>query len=256
MLRLFRRPKTATVDPDFLDVGHAGESLRILLKRSPGARRMTLRVRSASRDVVLTMPAQGAVQDARIFAERHVAWIQARLSRLPTLVPFLPGSVVPLRDVPHLILARDERHKGPVWLDTLPYAAEGALGALCVSGEAAHHARRVRDFLMREARRDLEAAVERHAVNLGTRPSKISLRDTTSRWGSCSAKGGLNFSWRLILAPPYVLDYLAAHEVAHLRHMNHSDAFWRLVAELSPDVDVAEAWLKTRGSGLMRYGER
>jgi predicted metal-dependent hydrolase len=84
----------------------------------------------------------------------------------------------------------------------------------------------------------------------------ITIRDQRSRWGSCSASGGLNFSWRLIMAPPHVLDYLAAHEVAHLVHMNHSDEFWALTRSLSGDTDKAEAWLKAHGASLHRYGAR
>ena len=116
---------------------------------------------------------------------------------------------------------------------------------LCVAGEAPHIARRVGDFLKREARKDLEAAVARHAYRLGVAPRKIALRDTSSRWGSCSSTGGLNFSWRLILAPPFVLDYLAAHEVAHIVHMNHSPMFWKLTHRLFPETERAEAWLKS-----------
>jgi len=283
MLRLFRSRTPVSADPDFLELTHAGERLRIAVKRSAGARRLTLRVRSANRDVVLTMPAHSALKDARLFAESHAPWIQARLRRLPPLVPLLPGSILPLRGLPHLISASNERNKGSVWLapcsdmpensgETLrsagalpayPHRASvqfpalpstGIQGIVCVTGEPAHHERRVRDFLIRLARADLEAAVARHAAVLGRAPTRITLRDTTSRWGSCSAKGCLNFSWRLILAPAYVLDYLAAHEVSHLRHMNHSEAFWRQVGDLCPNVRVAESWLKTHGSGLMRYG--
>jgi predicted metal-dependent hydrolase len=107
---------------------------------------------------------------------------------------------------------------------------------------------------MREARRDIEAAVARHAGKLGVSPRRITLRDTTSRWGSCSSTGALNFSWRLIMAPSYVLDYLAAHEVAHLVHMNHSPAFWKILGKLSAHVERAEAWLKINGAGLLRFG--
>ena len=107
---------------------------------------------------------------------------------------------------------------------------------------------------MRQARRDLEAAVARHAAHLGVRVRKITLRDTASRWGSCTSSGGLNFSWRLIMAVPFVLDYLAAHEVAHLLHMNHSPAFWKAVGSLSKDVSAAESWLKAHGTGLHRIG--
>ena len=114
--------------------------------------------------------------------------------------------------------------------------------------------RRVRDFLVKEAGRDIEAAVASHAKKLGAAPRKITLRDTTSRWGSCSSSGTLSFSWRLIMAPRFVLDYLAAHEAAHLLHMNHSAAFWAAVGRLTADTERAEAWLKAHGSGLLRFG--
>ncbi|MFC6049880.1 M48 family metallopeptidase, partial [Methylobacterium hispanicum] len=123
-----------------------------------------------------------------------------------------------------------------------------------VSCGEAHVARRAREFLQAEALRDLKLSITHHTERLGQGPARITLRDTRSRWGSCTARGELNFSWRLILAPPLVLDYLVAHEMAHLREMNHSDRFWRLVGELCPNVDAAEAWLKRHGAGLHRYG--
>jgi predicted metal-dependent hydrolase len=125
---------------------------------------------------------------------------------------------------------------------------------IAVGCEPAHVARRIRDFLTREARLDLAEAVERYAPRLGQRPVRMTLRDTRSRWGSCTARGELNFSWRLILAPPMVLDYLVAHEMAHLREMNHSPRFWALLGDLCPNVEAAEAWLKRNGSDLHRYG--
>lgn len=243
MLSLFdRRP------PSELEIAHDGETYRIALRRVATSRRYTLRVRAASRDVLLTMPARGTLKAAREFAERHAAWIGVRLSRLPKPVAFQPGEVAPLRGVDHAIVHRAGA-RGVVWTET---GAEGPL--ICVAGEAAHVARRVADYLKREARRDLEAAVKRHAAALDVKPGRLSLRDTTSRWGSCSSKGALNFSWRLILSPPYVLDYLAAHEVAHMRHMNHSPMFWAATRRLFPETDRAEAWLKAHGSSLHRFG--
>jgi predicted metal-dependent hydrolase len=126
---------------------------------------------------------------------------------------------------------------------------------LCVAGDTRHLARRVRDFLKREAKRDLEAASRRHALALGLAPRRVVVRDQTSRWGSCSSTGVLSYSWRLILAPPHVLDYLAAHEVAHLKEMNHSPRFWRLVDQLDPQWQRAKAWLDAHGTQLHRYGE-
>ena len=123
-----------------------------------------------------------------------------------------------------------------------------------MSGDKPHIPRRVADYLKREARKDIEAAVDRHAARLGVAPRRITLRDTVSRWGSCSSTGALNFSWRLILAPPEVLDYLAAHEVAHIVHMNHSPMFWKLTRRLFPETEQAEVWLKTHGASLHRFG--
>ncbi|QAY94995.1 metal-dependent hydrolase [Methylovirgula ligni] len=247
-------PKNAprTSDLAFIEVSHAGETFRIALKRISTARRFTLRVRAATRDVVLTMPPRGSLIGARNFVERHAAWIGVRLQRLPAPMPFGGGETVPIRGVNHRIVERP-RERGTVWIEPASIG-DKSLPLLCVTGERAHVARRVQDFLVREARRDIEAAVARHAAKLGVTPRRITLRDTTSRWGSCSSTGALNFSWRLIMAPGYVLDYLAAHEVAHLVYMNHSPAFWKILGRLSAHVERAEAWLKANGAGLLRFG--
>lgn len=247
-------PKTAlrSFDISFFDVAHAGEIHRVQIKRVASARRFTLRVRAATRDTVLTMPPRGSLPRAKIFVERHAAWIGARLARLPVPTPFGPGASVPFRGAMQEIVHRPGS-RGTVWIE----AGDEALGVpprLCVSGEAPFVARRVQDFLIRQARSDLETAVARHAAALGVKPRRITLRDTVTRWGSCSSSGALSFSWRLVMAPPHVLDYLAAHEVAHLKHMNHSDLFWTVIERLIPDYRRAETWLKTQGVGLMRFG--
>lgn len=254
MLSLSRTNAPRTSETTYLEVSHGGETYRVMLKRITSARRFTLRVRAATRDVVLTMPPRGTISSARSFVERYAAWIGVRLQRLPEPLPFGPGGTVPVRGVLHRIAHRPGL-RGTVWLEpSRKETSEGALPLLCVCGEAPHVARRVQDFLMREARRDIEEAALRHAAKIGVAPRRITLRDTTSRWGSCSSTGSLNFSWRLIMAPSFVLDYLAAHEVAHLLHMNHSPSFWKVVGKLSIHVDRAEAWLKTHGAGLLRYG--
>ncbi len=244
LLRLFERPP----EPVHLDVAHDGEVYRVALNRSTRSRRFTLRVRSATRDVLLTMPPRASLKSAREFAERHSAWIGVRLARLPRPVAFEPSAKAPVRGVDHRIVHRPTA-RGVVWVEK----GEGE-PLICVAGERPHVARRVTDFLKREAMKDIEAAVGRHAKAIGVRPQRISVRDTVSRWGSCSSAGRLNFSWRLILAPPFVLDYLAAHEVAHMVHMNHSPKFWAVVGRASPDVKRAEAWLKAHGPSLHRYG--
>jgi predicted metal-dependent hydrolase len=112
----------------------------------------------------------------------------------------------------------------------------------------------VHDFLKREARRDLQKAAERYADMLDVKVKRLSIRDQSSRWGSCTSSGSLSFSWRLILAPPFVLDYLAAHEVAHLVEMNHSPRFWKVVARICNHVERAKRWLDAEGNDLHRYG--
>lgn len=125
---------------------------------------------------------------------------------------------------------------------------------LCVAGDPDHLPRRVKDWLKREARSDLDEAVSRYGKALRVRPRRISLRDQSSRWGSCSASGTLSFSWRLVLAPAFVLDYVAAHEVAHMREMNHGAKFWTHVDRVCPHMEEAREWLRIHGPDLHRYG--
>jgi len=157
--------------------------------------------------------------------------------------------VIPLRGVEHRIAHRQEQ-RGLVWIES----GAGDERLLCVTGEEPHIARRVSDFLKREVKSDLEAASRRAADALGVAIKRVSIRDPSSRWGSCSTTGVLSYSWRLIFAPPFVLDYLAAHEVAHLIEMNHSRRFWRVVEGICPHVARAKSWRDAHGPDLHRYG--
>jgi predicted metal-dependent hydrolase len=242
---LYRRP----YEPSVVQVVFDRAIYLVRMRRHRQARRYTLRIDAASREVVLTMPPRGSVREAKDFAQKHGGWIAARLKRLPEAAPFTHGSEVPLRGVPHRIAHR-RGERGTVWTET---DVDGSR-LLCVAGEAAHVNRRIGDFLKREAHRDLEAASRGYADKLGVPIKRISVRDQSSRWGSCSNTGVLSFSWRLILAPPYVLDYLAAHEVSHLVELNHSPRFWRLVKRLYPNFERAKVWLDVHGTDLHRYG--
>ncbi len=226
------------------------ETLRVEIRRHPSAQRLTLRVRAASRDVTLTAPPHVPYAAAAAFVQRHREWVRVRLGRLPEGVPFVHGAMVPLRGVPHRIEHRPE-DRGTVWLEP-EQAGEPPL--LCVAGDAPHVARRVEDFLKRQARSDFTMASRRHAAALKVEIGRITLRDTASRWGSCSSQGDLSYSWRIIMSPAFVLDYLAAHEVCHRLEMNHSARYWRLVESIFPERRAAEAWLRTNGAGLHRYG--
>jgi predicted metal-dependent hydrolase len=247
MLRalLYRRP----AEPQAIEVPFDGEVYLVRVRRHRQARRYTLRIQAATREVVLTLPPRGNVKEGKAFAKKHGGWIAARLGKLPEVVPFEAGTSVPVRGVAHRIVHR--RGRGTAWTEV----DGNGKPILCVAGEAAHLSRRVHDFLKREARRDLEVASMRYAAKLGVTIKRISVRDQVSRWGSCSTTGQLSFSWRLILAPPYVLDYLAAHEVAHLIEMNHSPRFWRVVGKIYPGLHRAKVWLDVHGTDLHRYGE-
>ena len=242
---LYRRPS----EPLAIEIVFDRFVYLVRLRRHRQARRYTLRIQSATREVVLTIPPRGTLKEARDFAQKHGAWIAARLDRLPKAAPFADGVVVPLRGVPHRIVHRPGV-RGTVWTET----DAGGAQLLCVAGNAPHIDRRISDFLRREAKRSLEAASVRYANALGVRIKRLAVRDQSSRWGSCSTSGALSFSWRLILAPAFVLDYLAAHEVAHLLEMNHSTRFWRLVHKLCPDHERAKVWLDVHGTDLHRYG--
>jgi hypothetical protein len=242
---LYRRPS----EPQAITVAFDREVYLVRLRRHRQARRYTLRIHSATREIVLSMPPRGSVKQAQEFAQKHGAWIAARLKRLPQAEPFVHGAVLPLRGVEHRI---EHRHgaRGTVWAE-VNGASERLL---CVAGAQPHVPRRVRDFLQREAKRDLESASRLAALALCVVVKRVSVRDQSSRWGSCSTTGVLSYSWRLILAPPYVLDYLAAHEAAHLIEMNHSRAFWRQVERVCPQFRRAKAWLDANGADLHRYG--
>lgn len=243
---LYRRPS----EPQSIQIVFDKAIYLVRMRRHRQARRYTLRIHAVTREVILTMPPRGSVKEARAFAEKHGGWIAARLHRLPPAKPFVDGIVVPLRGVDHRIVHRPGA-RGTVWTEKTP-AGERLLG---VAGDAPHVDRRVRDFLQREARLDLQVASARAAERLGVTVKRISVRDQASRWGSCSTTGVLSYSWRLILAPPFVLDYLAIHEVAHLVEMNHSPRFWRLVEKLCPHTARAKAWLDGHGADLHRYGQ-
>ena len=176
---LFRRPP----DPQLIEIAFDGEIYPVQLRRHAQARRYTLRIQAATRTVLLTMPMRGSLREAKAFAERNGGWIAARLKRLPQAIAFADGLELPLRDVPHRITHRPGA-RGTVWIE-----AGDDMPLLCVAGDPAHLPRRVRDYLKREAKRELEAASRRYAAMLGVTVKRVAVRDQTSRWGSCTSAG-------------------------------------------------------------------
>ncbi len=215
------------------------------IRVNPRARRMLLRVNAAMREVELVLPRGVSAERGLKFLATQRGWVAARLEALPQLVPFAEGAVVPVFGTPHRICRESDMSKPPVAI---------AAGEIRVRGEPAHLARRVRDHLIGMAKQDLGGRARRLAAQLGKPVNRIGVRDTRSRWGSCSSKGSLSFSWRLVLAPEEVVEYVVAHEVAHMVEMNHGPRFWHLVRSLVGNCGTQRAWLKRHRNRLFSYG--
>lgn len=212
--------------------------IAVTLRRSARARRISLRVSALDGRVTLTLPKGLAEREALDFARSKQDWLQGHLAdRMPD-VPVAPGAEIPVEGRMMRLEAGTGRR------------VQTSGDALIVPGGAAA---RVQAWLKTLARERLVTASDHYAAALGRPYSRITLRDTRSRWGSCSSTGGLSYSWRLVMAPPEVLDYVAAHEVAHLEQMNHSPAFWAIVAALMPEFQTHRKWLRQHGTGLHRY---
>lgn len=212
----------------------------IVLRRSPIARRISLRVSGLDGRVTLTLPRRGTEAEAMGFAREKEGWIRSQLARHPEIATVEFGALLPIEGRLHRI----EQGRGRA-----PQVADGVLFLPATEAPGA----KTEAFLKQLARTRLAAASDRHAAVLGRSYGRLTLRDTRSRWGSCSSVGDLMYSWRLILAPPEVLDYVAAHEVAHLARMDHSPAFWAEVARLLPGYAAPRAWLRREGASLHRW---
>ena len=219
-------------------------SVDLTILRNPRARRMTLRVDPKPGAATLVAPPFLDTRTAMRFVRENADWLTEKLSQQSIPVPFANGSDIPFRGKLHRIEA----------LRTVRGLVVRRNQTLYVPGGRDHLPRRLTDWLKEEARVALTAAATEHAVALGGNLERITVRDQKSRWGSCSPDGNISFSWRLILAPPVILDYVAAHEAAHLIQMNHSRAFWKLVAKRIKDPEAATEWLRVNGPDLHRYG--
>lgn len=221
----------------------------VRIRSDTNARRLTLRVRPAKRDVLLSVPVRVSRARALEFANQNVSWIHDKLTKLPPIIELIPESIIPIRGEHYRIIHVPES-RGTAWIS---HSSIDNKPALFVAGRAEHSRRRVKDFLFQLARSECTKSVAHYCKEIGKPPPRITLRDTASRWGSCSNKGELSFSWRLILAPPIVLDYLAAHEVTHLLELNHSERFWKILTRICSHVEEAERWLRENGSKLHAY---
>jgi predicted metal-dependent hydrolase len=224
-----------------------GRPVEVAVRVSTRARSYRLSIPHAG-GPVLTVPHYGRWSEAQAFLDRQTPWLAARLKRAAKPVTLSAGSVIPLRGVAHKIRATG-RVRGTV---EVVLSEDGPL--IMVPGNPEHRQRRLADWLKAEAQKALERRSAIHARRLGVTVRSVSTRNQSTRWGSCSSGGNLNYNWRLILAPEFVLDYVAAHEVAHLLEMNHSAAFWTAVERTLPDMERGRAWLRVHGRQLMAYG--
>jgi len=221
-----------------------GGPTRVEWRRNRRARRISLRIDPCGGGVVVTLPMRAGRGAGMALLMDHAGWVADRLAALPDALPFTDGALVPIGGVPHRI-----RHvpqlRGGAWLQG---------DELHVTGAPEFLRRRVADFLRTEARRRLTALAVVKAALVGKPVHRIAVKDTRSRWGSCAADGSIAFCWRLVMAPEFVQDYVAAHEVAHLKYMNHGKRFWSLVDQLTPHAATAIPWLRGEGSRLLRAG--
>jgi len=216
----------------------------IAVRRSPRARRIALRIDPTLGGAELVLPPGAMEAEGLAFVTARGEWLLDRIDELPRRILFKNGVSIPLGGESVTIQHAPRQKIGVERQDE----------ALVVGGREEHLARRLHDWLRREARRSISPLAWEMAGRLGQKPARISIRDQRSRWGSCSSTGALSFNWRLILAPPFVLQYVTAHEVAHMREMNHSPAFWSLANELSEHCATGRQWLKSNGGGLHAYG--
>ena len=216
----------------------------VSIRVSSRARRIALRVDAAERKVELVLPPGVPTSQGLRFLAAKRGWIAARLAALPRPVPFAEGVIVPVLGIPHRIRREDAAAAPPVAIRN---------GEIRVGGDPVHVERRVRDHLVAMARSEFARRARPLAARIGRKVTRVNVRDTKSRWGSCSGQGNLSFSWRLIFAPEWVIDYVVAHEVAHLAEMNHGPRFWRLVESLSSESTAARIWLKRHRSRLFSY---
>jgi predicted metal-dependent hydrolase len=242
---LFGEPLKASPRP-LPDVMHEldGRHVRVSLKRHAKAKRMVLRLQRDGSSFVLTLPPRQSLAAANGFVAASADWMRKTLARQATPLAIADAAEISLRGQPYVIRATGKA-RGLVTIDD-------ETKILHVPGSEAHLKRRLTDWLKKQAEADLLLASRHYATAMQTQFQRLTVRDQKSRWGSCSSDKTLSYSWRLIMAPTMVLDYVAAHEVAHLLEMNHSQRFRRLVLTHCKHAGEAKRWLKAHGQSLHR----
>ncbi|MGL4404255.1 MAG: M48 family metallopeptidase [Notoacmeibacter sp.] len=245
MFGFLRAQKSENLLPETLQVGLRTVALNVV--RSTRANRLTLRIGRNGDAAKVTAPTHVREVEIMEFVSRHMGWLGEKLNSYPEKPNLRAGLKVPIKGVAHKIVHCSGRGVNRV--------VPGETGPeLHLHGQENAIARRIADYLKKEAKLTIEPMALKLAAETGKRVKSIRFKDTTSRWGSCSSDGNLSFSWRIMMAPPRVIAYLVAHEVAHLTEMNHGPKFWELCEKLCPDQDACRAWLKRNGSKLQSIG--
>lgn len=217
-------------------------SVQVVWKHSIRAKRLSLRIAPYEHGLVVTVPPQCSTAQALAFVQSNHAWITERLKKLEQTPSFSNNSLIPIQGKSYRIV-HTPHQMGGAWLEE---------ERLMVSGDLAFINRRVADFLRSHATTLIRQEVQEMARITHLYPSRVDIRDTSSRWGSCSSSGRIMLSWRVIMAPDLVRHYLIAHELSHLKHMNHGPLFWQLVASITPHKQQAETWLRQTGALLLQ----
>ncbi|WP_417459619.1 M48 family metallopeptidase [Kordiimonas sp.] len=225
-----------------LHITLSGEEVPVRVRRSGRAKRMILRICDISKEVKLTLPKRASLRAARKFMEKHTSWLEDARAALPTAPLVMDGTFFSFRGVPHRL----------EFTDMSPRKVTQGDGVITVGGPRDMAPKRLMSWLKSEARAQLRRCADHHAEALGITFDRLAIGDMRSRWGSCSSARTLKFNWRLIMAADEVLDYVVAHEVAHLLEMNHSPRFWAHVGQLRPDYKIQRKRLKgAEGQALM-----
>jgi len=239
-MKLLLQPRIQKNGIYFIDIGDTRLPIKITKRRK--SRRLVVRYQPIKKSLSLTLPQATSIKQGLHFVNEKREWIAKQLLQYTDSQPLSDNSIIP-------IFGKETRMEHAGGRGTITEEN----GILKIHGDIEFMARRVKKYLVDKLKSEITILVKSNAVKLGVKTGSITLRDTSSRWASCSFDGNLSFSWRLVFAPYEVISYIVAHEVAHIKEHNHSAAFWKLVEELYPDYSKSEEWLKKNGRSLYNY---
>lgn len=243
-MSLFRSAASPVLDPYAADLAAIHPSLR--MRVSGRAKRLALRLDAKTGLIHLVVPKRASLKSALAFARQYEDWIEKHAERTPDGIAFADGALIPILGRDRLIRV----YHDPDSRRTTITLSDDTIDVITNQDDPGL---RIVRHLKKFARDEITRLAHEKSALINRTVNSITIRDTTTRWGSCSQDGNLSFSWRLILAPEAALDYVIAHEVAHLVHMNHKTRFWALCEKLSADFKSGHSWMKKHGHTLMRY---